>query len=152
LFAGPEKNAKGETEVFMAEQEKQAARLKYPARILFLATGSLFILYGGFLIYFLLPQVNAGVHSLLPVILVSAGIIGEGFVILSQSGQAAPKFLSSGIIFVVINIAGLILFSLRWTFCWPFIIGAVLSALYIAGGFIKKKAASGAEQVVPNKP
>jgi hypothetical protein len=113
-------------------------------KMLFWAVGVLFILYGGFLVYFLLPQVRAGVHSLLPVILIPLGIVAEGGVIISQSGQRAPKFLAMGIIFVIINIAGLILFSIRWTLCWPFIIGVVLSAAYIAGGFIKKKAAAAA--------
>lgn len=113
-------------------------------KMLFWAVGVLFILYGGFLVYFLLPQVRAGVHSLLPVILIPLGIVAEGGVIISQSGQRAPKFLAMGIIFVIINIAGIILFSIRWTLCWPFIIGVVLSAAYIAGGFIKKKAAAAA--------
>ncbi|MGE5495055.1 MAG: hypothetical protein ACM3S4_07145 [Burkholderiales bacterium] len=119
-------------------------------KMLFWAVGVLFILYGGFLVYFLLPQVRAGVHSLLPVILISLGIVTEGGVIISQSGQRAPKFLAMGIIFVVINIAGLVLFSLRWTLSWPFIIGAALSALYIASGFIKKKAAAAPEDKTRN--
>lgn len=121
---------------------KTAEKPKDFGKMLFWAAGILFILYGGFLVYFLLPQVNAGVHSLLSVILISLGIAIEGGVILSQSGQRAPKFLTMGIIFVIINIAGLILFSIRWTLCWPFLIGAALSVLYIFGGFAKKKAAA----------
>jgi thiol:disulfide interchange protein len=125
-------------------EQKLAAKPNNLGKTLFLITGIMFILYGGFLIWFLLPQVNARVHSLVSVVLVAAGIIVEGFVIISQARQAAPIFLSMGIIFVVINIAGLVLFSIRWTLCWPFIIGIVLSAAYIMGGLIKKKTAASA--------
>jgi type IV secretory pathway VirB2 component (pilin) len=124
----------------MSDRETLAKQKDY-GKALFWVTGVLFILYAGFLVYFLFPQVNAGVHSLLSVILISLGIAIEGGVICSQARQSAPKFLAMGIVFAVINLAGLVLFSLRWTLCWPFIIGTALSASYIAGGFVKKRSA-----------